>query len=94
VGREVKARPAKKPDLKAKGPLSVEVNYVLVRLAGQKKQKWVLPDPLNVNLLELPLENGIDEVQKSDKASKPGSKQLPKEAPRRSGRLKKMLGIK
>jgi len=41
--------PAKKPDLKGKGkakeaeePLSVEVNYVLVRPAGQEEHEWVL----------------------------------------------------
>ncbi|KAM6489766.1 hypothetical protein JOM56_014789 [Amanita muscaria] len=59
--------PAKKPDLKGKGkavePLSVDVNYVLVRPAGQEDHRWVLPegwDELNVYLLELPLEQDID----------------------------------
>jgi len=60
----VQPPPAKKPNLKGKGnveePLPVEVNYVLVRPAGQEEHKWVLPegwDEPNVYLLELPLEH-------------------------------------
>ena len=56
---------AEKPDLKGKGkakePLSVEVNYVLIRPAGEKEHKWTLPkgwdQERNVCLLELPLDH-------------------------------------
>ncbi|KAF8310246.1 hypothetical protein F5887DRAFT_581389 [Amanita rubescens] len=59
--------PCLKGEGKAEEPLSVEVNYVLVRPAGEREHKWVLPEGWeqrrNVYLLELPLD---DEVQKSD----------------------------
>ncbi|KAF8335167.1 hypothetical protein F5887DRAFT_921302 [Amanita rubescens] len=66
----VQLPPSKKPDLKGKGkakePLSVEVNYVLVRPAGQKEHKWILPEgrehQSNVYLLELPLEHEVQNV--------------------------------
>ncbi|KAF8343388.1 hypothetical protein F5887DRAFT_973643 [Amanita rubescens] len=67
---------AKNPDLKGEGkaeePLSVEVNYVLVRPAGEREHKWVLPEGWeqrrNVYLLELPLD---DEVQKRQRLHLP-----------------------
>jgi hypothetical protein len=68
----------KKPDLKGKGkaeePLSVEVNYVLVRPAGEREHKWVLPvgweQQRNVYHLELPLDHEIDEVDQKNRKRK------------------------
>ncbi|KAM6501894.1 hypothetical protein JOM56_001871 [Amanita muscaria] len=91
--------PAKKPDLKGKGkgkavePLSVEVNYVLVRPAGEKEHKWVLPegwDEPNVYLLELPLED-IDSATTTARLKRSRKKETKASTsvePTRSTRLK------
>ncbi|KAF8345309.1 hypothetical protein F5887DRAFT_1061853 [Amanita rubescens] len=82
---------AEKPDLKGKGkavePLSVEVNYVLVRPAGEKEHKWSLPkgwdQERNVYLLELPLDHDINKVQKADKKKRKRQHPRPDQSGRR-----------
>ena len=91
------AKADKKGKRKAEEPLSVEVNYVLVRPTGEEEHKWVLPEgweEASVYLLELPLEHDIDlpntramQSQKKTKLSTSGKKTPSTSGQRRSARL-------